>query len=133
MTDTLDENRYADLLREAKPHVIRTESDNRTALAAIEALMARSADLAPEESELLALLVALVEQFEASRYSSPAATPVDVLRELMSARELKQRDIVGLFPSKGIASEVLSGKRAISKAQAKRLGQFFGVSPALFI
>ncbi|MGH7727250.1 MAG: hypothetical protein ACREM2_00445 [Vulcanimicrobiaceae bacterium] len=32
-----------------------------------------------------------------------------------------------------LASEVLSGKRAISKTQAKRLAQFFGVSAALFI
>jgi HTH-type transcriptional regulator/antitoxin HigA len=51
----------------------------------------------------------------------------------MAARNLKRRDVVGLFPSKGVASEVLAGKRAFSKSQAKRLAEFFRVSPALFI
>lgn len=133
MTHALDEDRYADLLHETKPHVVRTEADNENALRAIERLMARGEDLTPEESELLALFVALVEQFEGSRYALPAADPAQVLHELMNARGLRQRDVVELFPSKGVASEVLSGKRAISKTQAKRLGEFFGVSPAVFI
>lgn len=60
-------------------------------------------------------------------------TPIEALRELMAARGLKQRDVVALFRSKGIASEVLAGKRAISKAQAKRLAEYFAVSSALFI
>jgi HTH-type transcriptional regulator / antitoxin HigA len=37
-----------------------------------------------------------------------------------------------VFGSQGIVSEVLSGKRSISKAQAKALGEFFKVSPTLF-
>jgi HTH-type transcriptional regulator / antitoxin HigA len=46
---------------------------------------------------------------------------------------LKQKDLVPLFGSQGIASEVLNGKRSISKSQAKALGDFFHVSPALFL
>jgi HTH-type transcriptional regulator/antitoxin HigA len=38
-----------------------------------------------------------------------------------------------LFGSKGVASEVLNGKRSISKAQAKKLAAFFHVSADLFI
>ena len=37
-----------------------------------------------------------------------------------------------IFGSQGVASEVLNGKRGISKAQAKALGEFFKVSPRLF-
>jgi HTH-type transcriptional regulator / antitoxin HigA len=37
-----------------------------------------------------------------------------------------------VFGSQDIVSEVLSGKRSISKAQAKALGAFFNVSPTLF-
>ena len=50
----------------------------------------------------------------------------------MSQRGLKQKDLVSVFGSQGIASEVLNGKRDISKAIAKALGEFFHVSPALF-
>jgi HTH-type transcriptional regulator/antitoxin HigA len=48
----------------------------------------------------------------------------------MKERNLKQKDLIGIFKSKGIASEVINGKRSISKAQAKELGLFFNVSPA---
>jgi HTH-type transcriptional regulator / antitoxin HigA len=40
---------------------------------------------------------------------------------------------VGIIGSKGVVSEVVNGKRSISKAQAKALGEFFNVSPLLFI
>lgn len=45
----------------------------------------------------------------------------------------KPRDLVDIFGSKGIISEVINGKRSISKSQAKALGTFFHVSPALFL
>ena len=48
-------------------------------------------------------------------------------------RELKQADLVGVIGSKGVVSEVVHGKRAISKAQAKALGKFFNVNPSVFI
>jgi HTH-type transcriptional regulator / antitoxin HigA len=133
MTSAVDEARYAELLRERHPHVIRTDAENDAALLDIEALMARGESISPEESELLALRVALVENYEDQHYALPRATPIEAVRELMAARGLRQRDIVALFPSKGVASEVLAGKRAISKSQAKRLAEYFGVSSALFI
>jgi HTH-type transcriptional regulator/antitoxin HigA len=46
---------------------------------------------------------------------------------------LKQADLVPIFSSKGITSEVINGKRGISKAHAKALGKFFNISPAAFI
>jgi HTH-type transcriptional regulator / antitoxin HigA len=41
--------------------------------------------------------------------------------------------LLRLFGARGRVSEVVNGKRAISKAQAKALGEFFKVSPELFI
>ena len=61
------------------------------------------------------------------------AEPHEVLKELMAARGLKQGDVGQLLGSKGRVSEVINGKRAISKAQAKALAEFFHVSAELFI
>jgi HTH-type transcriptional regulator/antitoxin HigA len=130
---TTEADRYGELLRKTRPRVIRSEAENESALREIDMLMQRGDAISGEESELLALLVALVERFEEEHYALPTAAPVDVLRELMAARSMKQRDVAMLFGSKGIASEVLAGKRGISKSQAKRLAEFFGVSVALFI
>jgi HTH-type transcriptional regulator / antitoxin HigA len=56
-----------------------------------------------------------------------------MLKFLMEQSGLRQRDIVHLFGSSGVASKVINGKRAISKNQAKALAEFFRVSPELFI
>jgi HTH-type transcriptional regulator/antitoxin HigA len=41
--------------------------------------------------------------------------------------------LLPVFGSRSRVSEAVNGKRAISKSQAKRLGEFFSVSPAAFI
>jgi HTH-type transcriptional regulator/antitoxin HigA len=42
-----------------------------------------------------------------------------------------QRDLVDLFGSRGIAAEVVSGKRPISKVQAEKLAARFHVADLL--
>ena len=51
----------------------------------------------------------------------------------MEENGYKQSDLRHVFGSSGIASEVVNGKRSISKAQAKKLAEFFKVSIELFI
>jgi HTH-type transcriptional regulator / antitoxin HigA len=133
MKSTLNRKVYASLLGDVLPKVIESEEENELFLAEVEKLMALREDLTPEQLQLMNLLVSLIEQFEEQHYSLHAATPLEVLNELVLQRELKQKDLVPVFGSQGIASEVLNGKRSISKAQAKALGGFFHVSPALFL
>ncbi len=59
--------------------------------------------------------------------------PHELLQHLMESSHTRKADLVGLISSRGVVSEVVNGKRAISKAQAKTLGEFFKVSPGLFI
>jgi HTH-type transcriptional regulator/antitoxin HigA len=87
----------------------------------------------PEEDALLNLLAHLIQQFEHNFYHLEGATPHEILREVMAARGLKQSDLLHIFKSKGVASEVINGKRGISKTQAKALAEFFRVSAELFI
>lgn len=51
----------------------------------------------------------------------------------MEVRNLTPKDLWKIFGSKGITSEVIHGKRSISKAQAKRLAAFFHVGADVFI
>jgi HTH-type transcriptional regulator/antitoxin HigA len=51
----------------------------------------------------------------------------------MEENRLKQTDLVGIVGSRGVVSEVVNGKRTISKSQTKSLGEFFHVDPSLFI
>lgn len=61
------------------------------------------------------------------------SSPHIILQHLMEAREIKQSELVEIFGSKEIVSEIIDGKRAITKTQTKALGDFFHVSPELFI
>jgi hypothetical protein len=65
------------------------------------------------------------------RSGAPARSAVG--RRIGRSSHLSQADLVSIFGSRGRVSEVVNGKRAISKAQAKALGEFFKVSPELFI
>jgi HTH-type transcriptional regulator / antitoxin HigA len=134
MTTTLDLDReYAQLLAVMQPKVIESEAENEVYLAEVSKLMQIGENLSPAQEKLLRLLVALIEIFEDQQYQLNPATPLEILKELMGERSLKQKDLLPVFGSQGIASEVLSGKRSISKAQAKALGDFFRVSPTLFL
>ena len=129
----VNEERYGELLADALPRVIETEKESERLTALVECLLAKGKDRSPEESELLKLAVTLVEDFEERNYKLGKATPREALLELMSARGLRQADLVPLFGSKGIVSEVINGKRELSKAQIRMLAEFFHVSPELFI
>jgi HTH-type transcriptional regulator / antitoxin HigA len=132
MTLTFDQGTYADLLVQYQPKVITNDQDNERAIATIEELSHRQ-NLTPEEESLVDLLVTLVEKFEDEHHPIPVASPLDVLRHLMDARGRIQEDLVGVIGSRGVVSEIMNGKRNISNAQAKALGEYFLVEPSLFV
>jgi HTH-type transcriptional regulator/antitoxin HigA len=125
--------RYKKLLSRAMPVVIETEEDNARMLAEVERLMSKGEDLSPEECALLRLMATLIQDFEEKFYQPGNVTPLEMLHHLMDARDLKAKDLLNVFGSKGIASEVLNGKRSISKSHIKKLADFFNVSSELVI
>jgi len=132
MTISVPNEKYGFLLSQYQPRPIQSESDYENAVAVIEELMKKGRD--PEETMLLSLLCALVEDYEDTQFADEDLnSPLEVLQHLMESNGLKQADLVGIIGSKGVVSEVINGKRSISKAQAKALGELFHVSPALFI
>ena len=131
-TVDLDEKTYGQLLGRTLPHVIHTDEECERLTTELLRLDERE-DVTPEEKELAELLTVLIDEYEARRYPIRKANPQQTLQHLMEARSLTQKDLWKLFGSKGIASEVFHGKRSISKAQAKKLAEFYHVSAELFI
>lgn len=128
----LDETAYGQLLRRILPHVIH--SDEECERLTSELMRLDELDKPRlEEKELAELLTVLIEEYEERRYPVRKSTPQQVLRHLMEARDLTQKDLWKVFGSKGIASEVLNGKRSVNKTHAKKLAQLFHASPELFI
>lgn len=129
----VDREQYGKLLASALPTVIQTKAENDYYLTVVEGLMRKGDEISKEEEALLDLLTLLIETFERKHYKIKKSTPRAILNELIAANHLKQSDLLPIFGSKGRVSEVVNGKREISKEQAKKLASFFQVSADLFI
>jgi HTH-type transcriptional regulator/antitoxin HigA len=124
---------YKRLIAEVPPKIIHTEEENRYYLGELEALNDRWSELTPPERELYETLGVLIEDFEKKTYKIRAANPIEAIKELMAANALKQKDLIGVFETASVASEVLKGKRALTTGHIRRLSKRFNVSPALFL
>ena len=89
-------------------------------------------ELDAEECEMQALLSHLCTEYEDRTVGPPASTPLEVLKFLMEQNGLRPVDMVEVFGSRAVTSQVLSGKRELNKEHIKRLSERFHVSPELF-
>ena len=78
-------------------------------------------------------MVRLIKDYEGEHHPLPDPSPHEMLAYLMEKRGLKQADLVPIFNSRGYVSDVINGRRAISKAHAKQLAEFFKVAADVFI
>ena len=127
---------YGQLLSQVLPSIVTTEAELERLTKEVDRLVTKGIKqngLSPEESRLLQLLTKLIVDYEAEHFPIGNAPPNEILKFLMEQKSLKQSDLLGIFGSSGITSEVVNGKRAISKTQAKKLAEFFKVSVELFI
>ena len=89
-------------------------------------------DLNEEEGRLLELLSLLVEEYEDRVNPLPKTKPHKMLAYLREEKGMKPRDLWPVLP-KSRVSEILSGKRGISKAQVKQLSELLRVPAELFL
>ncbi|MGA1981094.1 MAG: helix-turn-helix domain-containing protein [Acidobacteriaceae bacterium] len=123
---------YTALLAKIPPRVVRSEAQNEEYIAALYELEQRHRRWNKAEAELADLLTLLIEDFEEKNYRLPKATPLEMIAFLMEQHGLKQKDLVDVFGTPSIVSEVLNGKRELNKEQIRRLSERFHVSPELF-
>ncbi len=125
---------YAQLLTEVVPRVINSQEEYDRIEAKFETLFDKGDARAPEEDSLFDLLANLLLDYE-KRTLPPLepSSPADTLKFLMEQNGLNQTDMVEYFGSQGNVSQVLAGKRAISKGAARKLSERFKVSTDVFL
>lgn len=133
MSATAVRSEYAALLASTLPSVIHSEAENERCLRALEELDSKGSRLSAAERRLADLLTLLVEDFEEKHYALKPADPITVMEELMAANGLKQKDLLDVFGTPSIVSEVLHGKRQLTTEHIRRLSRRFHVSPEIFI
>ncbi len=118
-------------LEVSSPAPITSERQHEEYLSVLDKLASKENPTRDEE-KYAAVLITLIEAYEEEHHSIPDASPVEVLRTLMDANNLRQKDLVSVFGSESIVSEVLHRKRDLNRAHIEKLSKRFHVSPAVF-
>lgn len=113
------------------PAPIKSDHQHEEYLSVLEKLAAKD-NPTSEEEKYAEVLITLIQAYEEEHHSIPSASPIEVLRALMDANDLRQKDLVPIFGSESIVSEVLHKKRALNKTHIEKLSKRFRISPAAF-
>jgi HTH-type transcriptional regulator/antitoxin HigA len=129
---TLDPVAYGKLLAAELPKAIANDEEFDRMVERLEALDFSDRALTAEEVALRDLLATLVEAYD-DQVEIPDVPPHKMVQFLMEQRSLKQADLVALLGSRAQVSDLVNGRRGISKAQAKKLAGFFHTSVEAFL
>ena len=125
---------YETLLTETRPQVIETWKQYQTIGQRFGDLLGKGRARTAEETKLMRLLGLLIQDYD-RRHAMPPddSTPADRLQFLLEHSGKTSTDLLPVFGQRSHVHEALTGKRAISAAQARKLGQLFHVHPGLFL
>lgn len=125
---------YLDLVRRFPLRPIRSEGQMRQARGLLDRYVGRD-DLTPGERDYVAALAHFAGDYERDFVTRKLRRlrPVDLLKHLMKENGMNTSDLGAVIGSRGLASEVVNGKRGLSKTLIGRLARRFSVDPSLFL
>ena len=127
----IDPVKYRRLVSAALPKKIENDEEFDRIVARLEKLD-RLENPTAEQQALISLLALLVEDYDSRHYAIPPVSGAEALAYLMEENGLKAADLAGIMPRSRV-SEILAGKRGISREQAKLLGERFKVGAEVFL
>jgi HTH-type transcriptional regulator/antitoxin HigA len=119
------------LVKEEAPKTISSPEQHRAYISRLLDLQ-RKAHRSTEETETAKLLVVVIADYEAKHFVVEKGSGVEVLRELMAANGLRQKDLADDLGGESIVSLMLQKKRQLNRQQMEKLSYRFHVSPAVF-
>jgi HTH-type transcriptional regulator/antitoxin HigA len=86
-----------------------------------------------DQEQYLETLTILIERYDRDHFSETAASdPIKRLRRLMENQDMNASDLGRVLGNRSLGAAILRGDRAISKANATKLGDYFKMSPTAF-
>ncbi len=122
---------YIELLKTFLPRPITTEEELIATQTAIDSLLDKG-ELTPDEHDYLHVLGTLVYEYEQTLEAIPDIYGIELLKALIEEFELRQKDLVPIFKTESIVSDILHEKRQLTTEHIQKLAEFFSVSPAVF-
>lgn len=124
-------DQYLQLLQKFPPRPITNEDELEATQNIIDQLLDQ-AQLSQAEEDYLNVLGTLVYEYEQSQEPIPDIYGVELLKVLIKERNLQQKDLVSIFKTESIISDILHEKRQLTVRHIQELAQFFNLSPAVF-
>jgi HTH-type transcriptional regulator/antitoxin HigA len=131
VTPGSNEDEYRALLTAYPPRPIEDEAELRRAEERMWEMLAID-ERSRAQDAYLTVLSDQVERWESEHVVIPPLSGIELIKALLRERGLRQKDLVPLFGTESIVSEVLSGKRELQTKHIEGLATFFHVSPAAF-
>jgi HTH-type transcriptional regulator/antitoxin HigA len=127
--------RYLELVRQFPLRPLRTKRDYFAAVKVMERLAVRGEDdLNRDEMDYLEVLTNLVEAYDTTHCPEPDdGTPLERLKALLEESELSTADLGRLLGNSGLASQILLGRRQLSKAHIRTLSRHFKLAAEYFL
>lgn len=110
---------------------IRNEEDYQSALQEIDRLW--DIEAGTPESDILEILVTLVEAYEKQLYELPPPEPIAALEYFMESRGWTRKDLASYIGGRGRVSEIMGRKRPLTLAMIRRLEQATGIPASILI
>lgn len=131
MTTGINRKTYIELVQAFPPRLIKSEEELLVTQEVIDSLIDR-APLTPDEEDYLNILGMLVYEYEQTLEPIPDICGVELLKVLIEDNELRQKDLISIFKTESIVSDIMNEKRQLTTRHIKELANFFNVSPAAF-
>ncbi|OKH24687.1 helix-turn-helix domain-containing protein [Chroogloeocystis siderophila] len=112
-----------ELLQKFPPRPIKSETERQVFQEVIDSLL--DSEIMPEGQDYLNVLGVLVYEYEKKSLSIPDLSGVELLKALIDEFDLKQKDLILIFKTEVIVSEILNEKRSFTVERIKKLADFF--------
>ena len=133
MTHGLNKNTpYIELLQAFPPRPIKSQAEMWAVQQVIDSLLDRAEQLTPDESDYLNVLGTLVYEYEQTQEGLTDIYGIELLKVLIEERDFRQKDLVPIFKTESIVSDVLKNRRQLTTRHIQELAEFFHISPAAF-
>ncbi len=124
---------YIELLQAFPPRPIKSEEELLATQEVIDSLIDRAMEsLSPDESDYLDVLGTLVYEYEQTQEPVPDIYGVELLKVWMEELGLRQKDLVAIFKTESIVSDILKKRRMLTTRHIQELAEFFHTSPSAF-